>query len=146
MFTRHVDAPAALLDLGRHALDVELEATSTVRPTPSGYAVAASSAPCRSAITIRMPSCASRSAIAFPMPFAPPVTMATCPRHQTPAMHRYFVSSQSSMPYFEPSRPMPDSFMPPNGATSVEMTPGVDAEDPVSSCSETRQMRDMSRE
>ena len=27
------------------------------------------------------------------------------------------------MPYFEPSRPMPDSFMPPNGATSVETKP-----------------------
>ena len=27
------------------------------------------------------------------------------------------------MPYFEPSRPMPDSFTPPNGATSVEMMP-----------------------
>ena len=26
-------------------------------------------------------------------------------------------------PYFEPSRPMPDSFMPPKGATSVEMKP-----------------------
>ena len=27
------------------------------------------------------------------------------------------------MPYFEPSRPMPDSLTPPNGATSVEMNP-----------------------
>ena len=27
------------------------------------------------------------------------------------------------MPYLEPSRPMPDSFMPPNGATSVETKP-----------------------
>jgi hypothetical protein len=27
------------------------------------------------------------------------------------------------MPYFEPSRPIPDSFMPPNGATSVEAKP-----------------------
>ena len=27
------------------------------------------------------------------------------------------------MPYFEPSRPRPDSFTPPNGATSVEMRP-----------------------
>ena len=35
------------------------------------------------------------------------------------------------MPYFEPSRPMPDSFTPPNGATSVEMMPGVDADDAV---------------
>ena len=35
------------------------------------------------------------------------------------------------MPYFEPSRPMPDSLTPPNGATSVEMMPGVDADDAV---------------
>ena len=27
------------------------------------------------------------------------------------------------MPYLEPSRPMPDSLTPPNGATSVEMMP-----------------------
>src|SRR4026207_1532288 len=27
------------------------------------------------------------------------------------------------MPYFEPSRPIPDSLTPPNGATSVEMMP-----------------------
>jgi hypothetical protein len=35
------------------------------------------------------------------------------------------------MPYFEPSRPMPLSFMPPNGAISVEMTPSFDADDAV---------------
>jgi hypothetical protein len=29
------------------------------------------------------------------------------------------------MPYFEPSRPMPLSFMPPKGATSVEMMPSL---------------------
>src|SRR6476646_7520671 len=40
-----------------------------------------------------------------------------------PPMQRYFNSSHSSIPYFEPSRPMPDSLTPPNGATSVEMTP-----------------------
>ena len=35
------------------------------------------------------------------------------------------------MPYFEPSRPRPDSLTPPNGATSVEMMPVVDADDAV---------------
>ena len=35
------------------------------------------------------------------------------------------------MPYLEPSRPMPHSFMPPNGATSVEMMPFIDADDAV---------------
>ena len=35
------------------------------------------------------------------------------------------------MPWCEPSRPMPDSLTPPNGATSVEMMPGVDADDAV---------------
>ena len=32
------------------------------------------------------------------------------------------------MPYFEPSRPRPDSLTPPNGATSVEISPVVDAD------------------
>ena len=35
------------------------------------------------------------------------------------------------MPYFDPSRPMPDSLTPPNGATSVEIDAGVDADDAV---------------
>ena len=38
-------------------------------------------------------------------------------------MHRYFTSTNSSIPYFEPSRPMPDSLTPPNGAISFEMMP-----------------------
>jgi hypothetical protein len=38
-------------------------------------------------------------------------------------MHKYLISSHSSIPYFEPSRPMPDSFTPPKGATSDEMNP-----------------------
>jgi hypothetical protein len=29
------------------------------------------------------------------------------------------------MPYFGPSQPMPDSFMPPNGTISVEMMPSL---------------------
>ena len=40
-----------------------------------------------------------------------------------PPMQRYLISSHSSIPYFEPSRPMPDSLTPPNGAISVEMKP-----------------------
>ena len=35
-------------------------------------------------------------------------------------MQRYFTSRNSSIPYFEPSRPIPDCFTPPKGATSVE--------------------------
>jgi hypothetical protein len=49
------------------------------------------------------------------------------------------------MPYFEPSRPMPLSFMPPNGAISVEMMPSLMPTMPYSSASATRQMRPMSR-
>ena len=56
-------------------------------------------------------------------------------------MARYFSSSHSSMPYFEPSRPMPDSFIPPKGATSVEMNPVLIPTIPYSSASDTRQMR-----
>src|SRR5262249_56503886 len=67
------------------------------------------------------------------------------PGHQMPPMQRYFVSSQSSMPYLEPSRPMPDSFTPPNGATSVDTTPVLIPRIPYSSASEIRQMRPMSR-
>src|SRR6185312_7373593 len=57
-----------------------------------------------------------------------------------PPRARYFSSSHSSMPYFEPSRPMPDSFIPPKGATSVEMNPVLIPTIPYSSASETRQM------
>ena len=60
-------------------------------------------------------------------------------------MQRYLISSHSSIPYFEPSRPMPDSLTPPNGATSVEMTPVLMPTIPYSSPSETRQMRPTSR-
>ena len=49
------------------------------------------------------------------------------------------------MPYFEPSRPMPDSLTPPNGATSVEMMPVLMPTMPYSSASATRQTRPMSR-
>ncbi len=60
-------------------------------------------------------------------------------------MQRYLISSHSSMPYFEPSRPMPDSLTPPNGATSEEMKPVLMPWMPYSSASERRQMRPESR-
>ena len=50
------------------------------------------------------------------------------------------------MPYFDPSRPMPDCFTPPKGATSVENTPVLTATIPASSPSATRKIRPMSRE
>src|SRR5438093_5322509 len=65
--------------------------------------------------------------------------------HDHSAMHRYLISRNSSIPYFDPSRPRPDSFMPPNGATSVEMMPVLMPTMPYSSASATRQMRPTSR-
>src|SRR5262249_62340985 len=56
-----------------------------------------------------------------------------------PAMHRYLISTKSSMPYFEPSRPRPDSFTPPNGAPSVEIRPVLIPTIPYSRASATRQ-------
>src|SRR5438552_8137617 len=61
-----------------------------------------------------------------------------------PPMQRYLTSRNSSMPYFEPSRPMPLSFMPPKGAISVEMMPSLMPTMPYSRASATRQMRPMS--
>src|SRR5580704_8934412 len=49
------------------------------------------------------------------------------------------------MPYLEPSRPVPDSFIPPNGATSVEISPVLSPTMPYSSASATRQERARSR-
>src|SRR5438045_8826890 len=65
--------------------------------------------------------------------------------YSTPPMHRYLTSSHSSMPYFDPSRPRPDSLTPPNGATSVEMMQAVMPTMPYSSASAARQIRPMSR-
>src|ERR1700758_1955043 len=62
-----------------------------------------------------------------------------------PPMQRYLTSRNSSMPYFEPSRPMPLSFMPPKGAISVEMMPSLMPTMPYSSASATHQMRPMTR-
>jgi hypothetical protein len=50
------------------------------------------------------------------------------------------------MPYFEPSRPMPLSFMPQNGAIAVEMIPSLLPTMPYSSASATRQMQPLSRQ
>ena len=61
--------------------------------------------------------------------------------HPMPPRQRYLTSSHSSMPYLDPSRPMPDSFTPPNGATSVEMTPVLMPTIPYSSASATRHTR-----
>ena len=52
-----------------------------------------------------------------------------------PPIAQYFSSSHSSIPYDEPSRPIPDSFTPPNGATSVEMSPVLMPTMPYSSAS-----------
>ena len=62
-----------------------------------------------------------------------------------PPMQRYLISTNSSMPYLEPSRLMPDSFMPPNGATSVEMMPSLMPMMPYSSASAVFQTWPMSR-
>src|SRR5579871_5807565 len=64
---------------------------------------------------------------------------------QIPPMQRYFTSRYSSMPYLEPSRPMPLSLTPPKGAISVEMMPSLMPTMPYSSASAARQMRPMSR-
>ncbi len=53
----------------------------------------------------------------------------------------YFSSVNSSRPWWEPSRPNPDSFTPPNGASSVEISPSFTPTMPYSSCSMVRQMR-----
>src|SRR6185437_7498685 len=67
------------------------------------------------------------------------------PHLSIPPMARYLISSQSSMPYFDPSRPVPDSLMPPKGATSVETKPVLTPTMPYSRPSPTRHTRPMSR-
>src|SRR5687768_9308791 len=64
---------------------------------------------------------------------------------QMPPKQRYFISRNSSMPYFDPSRPSPDSLTPPNGATSVEIRPVLMPTIPDSSASATRHTRPISR-
>jgi hypothetical protein len=48
------------------------------------------------------------------------------------------------MPYFEPSRPTPDSLTPPNGATSVDIIPVLTPTIPDSIFSATRQISPIS--
>src|SRR5690606_34121804 len=60
-------------------------------------------------------------------------------------IHQYLISMYSSIPYFEPSRPNPDCFMPPKGATSVDRMPVFTATMPYSSASPTRHVRPRSR-
>ena len=58
-----------------------------------------------------------------------------------PPTQTYFSSVNSSRPWWEPSRPSPDSFTPPNGASSVEIKPSFTPTMPYSNCSMVRQMR-----
>jgi acyl-CoA reductase-like NAD-dependent aldehyde dehydrogenase len=53
----------------------------------------------------------------------------------------YFTSTYSSIPRCEPSRPMPDSFMPPKGATVVDISASFAPTMPYSSASLMRQIR-----
>src|SRR4051794_7150802 len=62
-----------------------------------------------------------------------------------PASSMYLRAVNSSMPCREPSRPMPDSLTPPNGATSVEMISVLTPTIPYSSASATRNTRPRSR-
>ena len=64
---------------------------------------------------------------------------------QIPPIQRYLISRKSSMPYRDPSRPIPDSFIPPNGATAVEIRPVLMPTIPYSRASDTRQTRPTSR-
>jgi hypothetical protein len=66
-------------------------------------------------------------------------------RNHNPASVSDFTSRYSSMPYFDPSRPKPDCFTPPNGAVSEEMRPVLMPTMPHSSFSDTRQIRPTSR-
>jgi hypothetical protein len=62
-----------------------------------------------------------------------------------PPMHTYLTSWYSSNPWCDPSLPSPLSLMPPNGATSVEMTPSFTPTMPYSKASDTRKHRPTSR-
>src|SRR6266571_7998109 len=59
----------------------------------------------------------------------------------SPPIWKDLISRYSSMPYFEPSRPMPDCLMPPKGATSSETEPVLSPTMPNSNRSATRQAR-----
>ena len=70
---------------------------------------------------------------------------AACTHRSSPLISMYLISTNSSAPWREPSRPRPDSFTPPNGASSVEMAPELMPTMPYSSASATRQTRPRSR-
>src|SRR5574340_959618 len=73
------------------------------------------------------------------------VLWAAAERCHKPPIQMYLIVRKSSIPYFEPSRPMPDCLMPPKGATSVEKRPLLMLTMPCSSASATRHARPMSR-
>jgi hypothetical protein len=64
---------------------------------------------------------------------------------QIPPSARYLISRYSSIPYFDPSRPMPDCLTPPNGAASFASAGVFTPTIPASSASPTRKTRPMSR-
>lgn len=61
---------------------------------------------------------------------------------QLVCQHRYLISTNSSMPCREPSRPSPLCLTPPKGAASLEIAPQLIPTMPVSSRSATRHRRD----
>lgn len=63
----------------------------------------------------------------------------------TPPRHRYLISTYSSMPWCEPSRPRPDCLTPPKGTCSALISPVLMPTMPLSSASATRKMRPTSR-
>jgi Fic family protein len=64
---------------------------------------------------------------------------------QIPPRQTNLISRNGSMPYLEPSRPMPDCLTPPKGATSWAKMPAFTETMPASSASATRHTRPMSR-
>src|SRR6266536_3016492 len=75
----------------------------------------------------------------------PPGRCCSTRQRSIPPMQMYLTSMYSSMPYLEPSRPIPDCLTPPKGATSVVIKPVFTPTIPYSSASATRQIRPMSR-
>ncbi len=57
----------------------------------------------------------------------------------------YLISTNESIPYFDPSRPTPDCFTPPKGDISLARMPTFTPTMPVSSASATRITRPTSR-
>lgn len=72
-----------------------------------------------------------------------PGSLRGCGIHTASAI--YLCSRYSFSPWREPSRPRPDCLMPPNGATSVVMTPAFTPTIPYSSASATLHTRERSR-